>query len=102
MNQEQEIPVYNSMSMQQLVDVLKFALQNNSPMLCKPNRKVKYVDPVIDLRDGRCFSVKFRTYGGTFVFNSQTADLYDECMQFLNQDLHGLTIQEKSEQLQLF
>ena len=96
-------PEYEPMTMQELGDVIKYALRHNNPFTAgNGNRRVKYIDPVIDLRDGKCFSVVFRTYSGDFRFNSSTGDLYDECMMFLHGITYSLPNSENSVQYNLF
>lgn len=79
-----------SMSMGQLGDLLKVALQQNSPFNSRGDRPtVKYIDPHIDLRNGQCFSVTFRGFGSEnhfYVGNDQIKNpksLYDRCITYL-------------------
>lgn len=80
----------DAMTMTQLGQLLKHALENNSPFTAGREKKVvKYVDPHIDLRDGRCFSITFRGFGteqSFYVMNEQRENpksLYDRCMTYL-------------------
>jgi len=61
------------MTFDELREVLDFINENNSPVY--GNKKgcptVKYVDPVIDMRDQRCFCIEFRGYvGGGITFTT--------------------------------
>lgn len=76
-----------SMTMTQLGDVIRVAREKNNPFthIMEPP-VVKYIDPHIDNRDGRCFSITFRGFGtdNTFyVVNEQRENpksLYERCM----------------------
>lgn len=80
-----------NMNLYQLSNLLDFIYDNNSPLNARSGRRVvKYVDPHIDMRDGMCFSVTFRTYSGYINFNTTNENrddpksLYDRCIEWLN------------------
>lgn len=60
------------MTFDELREVLEFINQNNSPVYGSKKNcpTVKYVDPVLDMRDQRCFCIKFRGYGDSTVFTT--------------------------------
>lgn len=80
-----------NMNFYQLSNLLDYVYDNNSPFTAaKGRRVVKYVDPHIDMRDGMCFSITFRTYSGYINFNTTNENrddlksLYDRCIEWLN------------------
>ena len=80
-----------SMNFYQLSNLLDYIHDNNSPLTARSGRRVvKYVDPHIDMRDGMCFSITFRTYSGNVNFNTTNENrddpksLYDRCIDWLN------------------
>jgi hypothetical protein len=61
-----------TMTMQELGDLIKHILTNHGPMTERRGvRWVKYIDPHIDCRDGRCFAIKLRGYGWEQTFHTQ-------------------------------
>ena len=79
-----------AMTLTQLGDVIKHARQHNSPFSPRSSCPVvKYIDPHIDNRDGRCFSIVFRGYGTEQAFyvtnehRDNPKSLYDRCMTYL-------------------
>lgn len=79
-----------SMTMQELGDIIKHAYVNNSPLNSKIGPTVKYIDPCIDNRDGRCFAVTFRGFGDGVQFHtvneqrSNSKSLFQRCMTYLD------------------
>lgn len=80
-----------NMDLYSLHKLLAFIRENNSPFTTSKGRRVvKYVDPHIDMRDGMCFSITFRTYSGHVNFNTTNENrddpksLYDRCIDWLN------------------
>lgn len=80
-----------NMNFYQLSNLLDYIHDSNSPFTAaKGRRVVKYVDPHIDMRDGMCFSITFRTYSGYVNFNTTNENrddpksLYDRCLEWLN------------------
>lgn len=60
------------MSMQQLGELIKHIREHHSPDTCGVNGKVvKYFHPNIDMRDGKCFSVRLRGYGWEELIHTQ-------------------------------
>lgn len=61
-----------AMTFDELREVLDFINENNNPINGAKEgfRTIKYVDPVIDMRDQRCFCIKFRGYGDSTVFTT--------------------------------
>jgi hypothetical protein len=60
----------------------------------KGKRKVvKYVDPHVDMRDGKVFAVTFRGWGWEQLFHTQNEcrdlpeSLFDRCMAFLDEPM---------------
>lgn len=82
------------MTIPELAYILSYAAENNSPFSNNPHttgrKSVKYVYPSIDLRDGKCFAVRFDGYGRSFVlhcaneFREVPESLYERCLEFLN------------------
>ncbi len=84
------------MTMQQLGDLIKHIRDHHS--IDTTNRKgklVKYVHPNIDMRDGKCFSVRLRGYGWDELLHTQNEcrDLPESLDQriraFLEENKHG-------------
>lgn len=53
------------MTMTELGELLKHIRAEHSPFQHKNGKIVKYVHPNIDMRDGMCFSITLRGFGGT-------------------------------------
>lgn len=82
-----------NMDLYSLYKLLAFIRENNSPFTASKGRRVvKYVDPHIDMRDGMCFSITFRTYSGYINFNTTNENrddpksLFNRCIEWLNCD----------------
>lgn len=82
-----------SMTMQELGDIIKLTKKEHCPFTANRCKKiVKYIDPVIDNRDGTCFVIKFRGYGWEETLYTQNdqinnpKSLYERCIDFLNQE----------------
>jgi hypothetical protein len=80
-----------NMDLYSLHKLLAFIRENNSPFTARSGRRiVKYVDPHIDMRDGMCFSITFRTYSGYVNFNTTNENrdypksLFNRCVEWLN------------------
>jgi hypothetical protein len=78
------------MTFQELVDVMKFITDNNSPRNCRRGYPVvKYADPVLDFRTNTCFIIKFRGFGSERSFYCQNEfrdhpkSLKDRVMEYL-------------------
>jgi hypothetical protein len=80
-----------AMTMTQLGEVIKHAKAHNCPF--DANRGVpivKYIDPHIDNRDGKCFSILFRGFGAEhhfYIMNEHIDNpksLYDRCITYLS------------------
>lgn len=83
-----------SMNLVTLANLLDFIQMYHSPLAARSGKKVvKYVDPHIDMRDGRCFSITFRTYGTEVNFNTTNENrdnpktLFARCMEWLDSDV---------------
>jgi len=78
------------MTLAELHNVLTRAEVYNGPFSRNPTKTVKYIYPSIDLRDGKCFAVRFDGYGRSFVlhcaneFREVPESLYERCLEFLN------------------
>lgn len=85
-----------AMTNEEFVQLLCHIKQEHSPfsMRLRLNEpvpfSVKYVDPVFDMRDGRCFSIKFRGLGRTLQLHTCNEQrdypdsLFDRCMAALD------------------
>jgi hypothetical protein len=84
-----------AMTISALEKLLTYIYENNSPFTHKPNKPcVKYVDPVIDMRTGECFSITLRIFSGgvNTMINFDTGydwkanpnNLYQRVMVYLN------------------
>lgn len=82
------------MSFSELKYLLEYIQENNSPGKALPGNKrkvIKYVDPVIDMRSGAVFAVKFRMYFSEHVIHTQNEcrDLPDNllvrCLRWVNE-----------------
>jgi len=77
------------MTLAELSDLLTFVAENHCPFKHKGGKCIKYVDPHIDMRDGKCFSVQFRGFGSEYVlhscneFRDAPETLYERCVSFL-------------------
>jgi hypothetical protein len=79
-----------AMNMTQLGEVIKHARQHNCPFdAARGLPIIKYIDPHIDNRDGKCFSITFRGFGTEqqfYTVNEQRENpksLYDRCLTYL-------------------
>lgn len=80
-----------NMTLIDLANLLEYVYTWHSPLAARSGRRVvKYVDPHIDMRDGMCFSITFRTYSGYVNFNTTNENrddpksLYIRCLDWLN------------------
>jgi hypothetical protein len=80
-----------NMNLIDLANLLNYIHTYHSPFVARSGHKVvKYVDPHIDMRDGTCFSITFRTYAGEFNFYTTNEErdnpenLFTRCMFWLN------------------
>ncbi len=39
-----------------------------------PGKQIKYIDPIVDARDGKCFAIKLRGWGRERVFSTAGAE----------------------------
>ena len=83
-----------NMDLYSLYRLMELVHKKHSPLNARSGRKVvKYVDPHVDMRDGMCFSITFRTYSGEFNFNTTNENrenpksLYIRCVEWLNSDI---------------
>jgi len=83
-----------NMTLTDLANLLNYVHMWHSPFAAGSGRKsIKYVDPHIDMRDGKCFSITFRTYGGEFNFNTTNENrnnpksLLKRCTDWLDFDI---------------
>ena len=66
----------SSMSFQEFGNLLQYIQKNNSPFFVKyPRPSVKYVEPVMDMRDNSVFAVRIRGFG----FEDQDFHTQNEC-----------------------
>lgn len=84
----------NSMTINDLAILLNHVKMYNSPFTAGFHRRVvKYVDPCIDMRDGKCFSITFRGYGTEFNLNTTNENstnpknLFTRCMEWLESEV---------------
>ena len=82
------------MSLIDLANLLNYIHMYHSPFAAGSGRRVvKYVDPHIDMRTGKCFSITFRTYGEEWHFYTTNEErdnpksLFERCMLWLNSDI---------------
>jgi hypothetical protein len=82
------------MSLIDLANLLNYIHMYHSPFAAGSGRRVvKYVDPHIDMRTGKCFSITFRTYGEEWHFYTTNEErdnpksLFERCMDWLNSDI---------------
>jgi hypothetical protein len=77
------------MTLQELGDLIKFVHKNNCPFgAARMVPIIKYIDPHIDNRDGKCFSITFRGFGTDHNFSitnehiSNPKSLLERCMHY--------------------
>ena len=64
------------MSFREFGDLLQYIQKNNSPFFVKyPRPSVKYVEPIMDMRDNSVFAVTIRGFG----FEDQVFHTQNEC-----------------------
>lgn len=78
------------MSMTELGDLLKHISEEHSPFGCRRGKTVKYVDPHIDMRDFKCFSITLRSFSYEKHFHTQNEcrdlekSLFNRVMEWLD------------------
>ena len=81
------------MNFEELQTLLQHIYISHSPTgnFMRGHRVVKYVEPVIDMRDGKCFAIKFQMFGDgdttLYTQNEQRNNpesLFDRCMSWLD------------------
>ena len=80
----------NPMTRTELGDLLKHISAEHSPFGARGGRTVKYVDPHIDMRDFKCFSITLRGFSYEQHFHTQNEcrdlpeSLYTRVMDWLD------------------
>lgn len=75
----------NSLDVDQWKEIMNIIAKNHSFGKYGQTKWVKYVMPSFDMRDGKCFFIKFRYAGGEIEF-SHTDDkpMYDAILEWLS------------------
>jgi hypothetical protein len=91
------------MTLIDLANLLTYIHTYHSPFVARSGQRgVKYVDPHIDMRNGVCFAITFRTYSGEFNFYTTNEErdnpksLFERCMDWLNSDIIQSSTQGES------
>lgn len=81
----------DSMTLQELGALVKHIRLTNCPIdYSRGVPCIKYIDPHIDNRDGKCFSIEFRGFGTSVVFHtmneqrSNPISLFNRCLTYSN------------------